>query len=190
LFIRKRRGHQIGFLRSEQMSDSMLFYNLSESNMSFDCVFSRIINFIKAKPESTYHLSVGTDSQVHQGKTRFISAIHIHRVGRGAWGCLREISIPREIISIREKISLETAFSQELASKFTTQHLNDMTDIILPSLDAGADLRFEIHLDIGRKGATKELIQEMTGRISSMGFEAKIKPNAYTASSYANRYTK
>ncbi|MFD1735621.1 ribonuclease H-like YkuK family protein [Bacillus salitolerans] len=172
------------------MSDPMLFYNLTENNMSFERVFSRMLRFIEVEPSSSYHLSVGTDSHVHQHETRFISAVHIHRVGKGAWGCLRQITIPREIISIREKISMETAYSQELACKFTAAHLNEMTDILLPYADEGADLRFEIHLDIGRRGATKELIQEMTGRINSMGLEAKIKPDSYTASSYANRYTK
>ncbi|MCY9401673.1 ribonuclease H-like YkuK family protein, partial [Bacillus haynesii] len=54
----------------------------------------------------------------------------------------------------------------------------------------GADLTLEVHLDIGKKGMTKDLIQEMTGRITSMGICAKIKPDSYTASSYANRYTK
>jgi uncharacterized protein len=172
------------------MNESMVFYNLSESNMTFNDVFSRILRFMSAEPNSTYRLSVGTDSHVHKYETRFISAIHIHRVGKGAWGCLRNSIIPREISSIREKISLETTFSQELVSKFKTKHLNEMTEILLPFVDEGADMRFEIHLDIGRKGATKELIQEMTGRINSMGFEARIKPDSYTASSYANRYTK
>ncbi|RCK10877.1 antirepressor AbbA [Bacillus licheniformis] len=61
---------------------------------------------------------------------------------------------------------------------------------LLSSEDEGADLTLEVHLDIGKKGMTKDLIQEMTGRITSMGICAKIKPDSYTASSYANRYTK
>jgi predicted RNase H-related nuclease YkuK (DUF458 family) len=172
------------------MCDSMLFQNLTENNMTFERVFSRILRFIEIEPCASYHLSIGTDSHVHQNETRFISAIHIHRVGRGAWGCLRQITTPREVRSIREKISMETAYSQELACMFTAHHFDEMTDILLPYADEGADLRFEIHLDIGKKGVTKDLIQEMTGRIMSMGIEAKIKPDSYTASSYANRYTK
>jgi predicted RNase H-related nuclease YkuK (DUF458 family) len=85
---------------------------------------------------------------------------------------------------------METALSQEVAYSFTTKYLVDLTDILIPFADEGADLLFEIHLDIGRKGITKELIQEMTGRIEAMGVEAKIKPESYTAFSYANRYTK
>ncbi|WP_456275676.1 ribonuclease H-like YkuK family protein [Bacillus sp. AK128] len=172
------------------MSDQMLFQNITENNMTFERVFSKILRFMKLEPSSMYHLSIGTDSQVHLNETKFISAIHIHRVGRGAWGCLRHIIIPREIRSVREKISLETAYSQELASMFSTEHFNEMTEILLPFADEGADFRFEIHLDIGRKGVTKDLIQEMTSRIISMGIEPIIKPDSYAASSYANRYTK
>ena len=48
----------------------------------------------------------------------------------------------------------------------------------------------EIHLDIGNDGLTKEFILDMTMKIQAMGLTAKIKPDAYAAFSYANRYTK
>nr|WGD90277.1 ribonuclease H-like YkuK family protein [Bacillus subtilis] len=51
----------------------------------------------------------------------------------------------------------------------------DITDLLLPFTGEGADLTFEVHLDIGKKGLTKDLIQEMTGRITSMGIEVKNK---------------
>ncbi|KAA0548121.1 hypothetical protein FZW96_10350 [Bacillus sp. BGMRC 2118] len=172
------------------MCDPIMFHSVTEENMSFEEVFSTMLRFIETDPSSSYYLSIGTDSQVHDHKTRFVSAIHLHRKGKGAWGCIREIMIPRAIKSIREKISLETTYSQELAFMFTSRHLDEITDILLPYTQEGADFHFEIHLDIGRKGLTKELIQEMTSRIYSMGLEPKIKPESYAASSYANRYTK
>lgn len=172
------------------MNESFTFYNVSEKQMSFESVINRLKDFMLKDPRSCYVLSIGSDSQVHQNETRFITAIHIHRVGKGAWGCLRNYHIKRPINSIREKISMETALSIEIASYFTSQYLNELLDLLIPFADDGGDLLFEIHLDIGRNGMTKELIQEMTGRIESMGIEAKIKPNSYAAFSYANRYTK
>ncbi|MCA1029870.1 ribonuclease H-like YkuK family protein [Bacillus timonensis] len=172
------------------MNDPFTFYNISEENMSFEKVILRIKEFIKRDPRSNYVLSIGTDSHVHQSYTRFITAIHIHRVGKGAWGCLKNYNLKRAVTSIHEKISLETALSQEIAYEFTTSHLIELMEILIPFSDEGADLTFEIHLDIGRKGATKDLINEMIGRITAMGLEAKIKPESYTAFSYANRYTK
>ncbi|MBO1514603.1 ribonuclease H-like YkuK family protein [Metabacillus bambusae] len=172
------------------MNESFTFYNVSEKQMSFQTVIERIKGFMLKDPRSEYVLSIGSDSHVHQNETKFITAIHLHRVGKGAWGCLKTYSVKRPIVSVREKISMETALSQEVAYSFTTKYLVDLTDILIPFADEGADLLFEIHLDIGRKGITKELIQEMTGRIEAMGVEAKIKPESYTAFSYANRYTK
>lgn len=172
------------------MNDSFTFYNVSEKKMSFQTVLERIKGFMLKDPRSEYVLSIGSDSHVHQSETKFITAIHIHRIGKGAWGCLKNYTVKRQISSIREKISMETALSQEIAYYFTSRYLMELSDILIPFADEGADLIFEIHLDIGRKGMTKELIQEMTGRIEAMGIEAKIKPDSYTAFSYANRYTK
>ncbi|WP_226666028.1 ribonuclease H-like YkuK family protein [Metabacillus litoralis] len=172
------------------MSETFTFYNVSEKSMTFQAVIDRLKSFILKDPRSCYVLSIGSDSQVHQNETKFITAIHIHRVGKGAWGCLKNVHVLRPIKSVREKISLETALSIEIASYFTSRYLNELSDILIPFADDGGDLLFEIHLDIGGKGMTKELIQEMTGRIESMGIEAKIKPYSYAAFSYANRYTK
>lgn len=172
------------------MPEPYRFFNLSKSSMTFDDVFNDIVAFIKKDTKSAYNLSIGTDSQVHEDETLFITAIHVHRIGKGAWGCLKNYRVPREIKSIREKISIETSLSQEIAFLFTSKHLTYLTNLLIPFIEDGADLNFEIHLDIGKKGLTKELIHEMTGRITAMGLEAKIKPDSYAASSYANRYTK
>lgn len=172
------------------MTEPFTFYNLSHQHMDFNEVYAHITHFVKSDPKSTYTLSVGTDSHVHQNETKFITAIHIHRVGNGAWGCLKNYMLPRKINSIREKISLETTLTQEVAFLFTPEYISEITNILLPHTDDGADFNFEIHLDIGSRGATKDLIHEMTGRINAMGLDAKIKPDAYTAFSYANRYTK
>ncbi|MGM7720140.1 ribonuclease H-like YkuK family protein [Metabacillus sp. Hm71] len=172
------------------MNESFTFYNISEKKMSFQTVIERIKRFMLKDLRSEYILSIGSDSHVHQKETRFITAIHLHRKGKGAWGCLKAHSVKRPILSVREKISIETALSQEVAYFFLTKYLNVLTELLIPFADEGANLLFEIHLDIGQKGMTKELIQEMTGRIEAMGVEAKIKPESYTAFSYANRYTK
>jgi predicted RNase H-related nuclease YkuK (DUF458 family) len=46
-----------------------------------------------------------------------------------------------------------------------------------------------IHADIGENGATKDMIREVIGLIKGNGFEAKIKPEAFVASTVADRYT-
>lgn len=177
------------------MNQDYEFYNLSNDNMSFDEAFDNILSFVKQEPNATYLLSVGTDAQEHGTHTRFITAIHIHGIrkdgiGRGAWGCLKKLIIPRRMNSLKEKISTELSLSQEIASLFTSDKIDEIFEILLPHSEDDINFTFSIHLDVGKKGATKNLINEMTGRIESMGLEAKIKPDSYAASSYANKYTK
>lgn len=103
---------------------------------------------------------------------------------------LKKEVVNRRITSLKEKIFLETLYSQQVASLFTKKHISKMIDVLLPHIDNGADFIFEVHLDIGKKGKTKSLIEEMTDIIRTTGLEPKIKPNSYAASSYANKYTK
>ncbi|TYS61415.1 hypothetical protein FZC74_03815 [Sutcliffiella horikoshii] len=172
------------------MDNPSKFINITHSYLTFEQAYEKILLFIQKDVRAPYLLSIGTDSHVHQQETKFMTAVHLHRVGKGAWGCVRPYIVNRAIRSLHEKISLETALSQEIAMLFTMEKLEKIQNLLLPHLEHGADFHFEIHLDIGQKGATKDFIQEMTGRITAMGLDAKIKPDAYTAFCYANRYTK
>lgn len=72
---------------------------------------------------------------------------------------------------------------------FTSNYLELLSAPLLSPL-AGSHLDLEIHLDIGMNGPTRDLIKEMVGRVSGLGFTVKIKPCSTAASSLANRYTK
>ncbi|KGP72758.1 ribonuclease H-like YkuK family protein [Pontibacillus yanchengensis] len=172
------------------MFENPYFYNQTNQNMSIEDVQERIKKFVEHDPSASYRLSLGSDSHVHRDYTRFITAIHIHRIGKGAWGCLRNHTVRRPITSLKEKISTETWLSQDIAFYFTPEYLEEIAEILLPYEQKGASFSFEIHLDIGHKGLTRHLISDMTQRIDQMGIDVKIKPDAYAASSYANRYTK
>jgi len=45
-----------------------------------------------------------------------------------------------------------------------------------------------IHADVGENGQTKDMIKEVTGLIRGNGFEPKIKPESFVASTVADRY--
>ncbi|MGO4886441.1 ribonuclease H-like YkuK family protein [Anaerobacillus sp. MEB173] len=172
------------------MIEDTIFYNLSNEKMEFLQVYKNIEQFVKSDPTAMYRLAIGTDSHVHKEGTRFITAIHLHRLGKGAWGCLQKRIIKKQLSSVHEKILLETKFSQEIATLFTADHLAQLAEIVAPYSGKGGGLVFEIHLDIGKNGLTKEFIKEMTERIAASGLHAKIKPESYAASSYANKFTK
>lgn len=172
------------------MRPNRTFYNLSNEKMDFNDVYKKMIHFIKQDPSSNYRIAIGTDSHVHAEGTRFISAIHLHRVGKGAWGCLQKRIVKQQITSVHKKILLETKFSQEIAKMFTAKHLAKLAEIVSSNNHNSSELIFEIHLDIGKNGLTKEYIKEMTDRISASGLNARIKPDSYAATSYANKFTK
>lgn len=167
----------------------MLFKNSQYQNLTFDQVYNLLLNFIKQAPNYHYKLSIGTDSQVDEG-TVFVTAIHMHRVGRGAIGFISTQTISRPIRSLREKIYLETSKTLEVAALFTPEKIDGLIEPLLNTREHHGDIKFEFHLDIGNSGATKDLIGEMIAMARGTAFEPKIKPESYAASSYADRYTK
>lgn len=168
------------------------FENLSEKNMSFHQVFGHIKKFMEKDPYGSYKLMFGTDSQVHATYTRFITGIVIQCETKGAWACIRKVIVPRKMRNLHERISFETTLTEEVVAMFTEEKKDQLIDVILPNIYRGATLTIEGHIDIGsgRKNKTRVFVNEMLARMESLGIEAKIKPDAFVASSYANRYTK
>lgn len=176
----------------EQQTYELNFQNLSKKKMTFEDVFQEILQFMKKNPLGNYKLMIGTDSQAFGNYTRFITGIVIQREGSGAWACMRKFIVPRKIENLHEKISIETSLTEEIAFLFTEEKKNDLINVVLPHVYKGASFTMEGHLDIGagNRNKTREYVNEMVARIEAMGIEAKIKPDAYVASGYANRYTK
>lgn len=156
----------------------MYFTSPSKGRMSFEEMMNDIVAYIKGLPTSSYKIIIGSDSQV-KNDTCFISAVIVHRLGKGARYYYRK-KVQRKIKSLRQKIFYETALSLEiggLVHKFFA--------------DEGFDhLNVEIHIDVGIHGETKNLIREVVGMVTGSGFMAKIKPDAYGASSVADKHTK
>lgn len=168
------------------------FQNLQENRMSFEQVFDRIMKFMKLNPRGNFRLMVGTDSQVHKRNTVFITGIVIQNAGKGVWACIRKVVIPRRMNHLHERISLELSLTEDIVSMFYEERKNQLIEIILPYLYQGATFTMEGHIDIGagKRNKTSEFVKEMVSRMESMGVEPKIKPNAFVASSYANRFTR
>jgi uncharacterized protein len=168
------------------------FQNLREKSMSFEQVFEHIVKFMNLAPSGNYRLMVGTDSQVHKRHTIFITGIVIQNQGKGAWACIRKIIIPRKMTQLHERISFELSLTEDIVALFNEERKNRLINIVLPFVYQGATFTMEGHIDIGagKRNKTREFVKEMVARMESMGVEPKIKPNAFVASSYANRYTK
>jgi predicted RNase H-related nuclease YkuK (DUF458 family) len=175
---------------SLNFDETTVFSSLSREHMNFEQVYNEILKFIKADKDCSYKISVGTDSQVSKG-TVFVSCIHVHRIGKGAIGFLHKVEIQRPIKNLREKIYLETCTSLQLAYMFDDEKINRIYRTIgAKAGDKAGGITFEFHIDIGIKGQTKTLINEMVGLVKGINFVPKIKPDSYCASSFADRFTK
>ncbi len=166
----------------------MRFFNSTQKNMGFKDVILNIERFIKANPDSIYRLAVGTDSQVRGRYTCFATGIHIHRIGQGAWCCVSKKIENKRYNNLKEKISKETLITYEIVSMLNECLIDTLCDFAVNYRNF--DCRLEAHIDVGTKGETRKLIREMVGYFEGIGIDAKIKPDSFVASCYANRYSK
>ena len=173
------------------------FNNPSKGKRSFLDMVSDIAGFIYDDPESRYSIFVGTDSEISGfigsdkspggigvfkkeglSTANFVSAVMVHRVGKaGRYFWKKNTGI--RTFDRHDRILKEAYFSLDIAHRLVAE-LRDKLN--------GHLYDFEIHLDIGQNGPTKELIQELVGMITGNGFKAKIKPESYAATSVADRH--
>lgn len=153
-----------------------LFQTPKGLELNLNQVVAQIFNYLKEAPEENYTIIIGTDSTNHEG-TDFVTAIVVYRHGHGGRFFWRRIK-DKNHYSLKHRIYQEANYSLEIArnliSHFTENHFNNFN--------------FEIHVDIGPNGPTRELISEISGLIRGSGFMIKTKPDSYGASSVADRY--
>jgi predicted RNase H-related nuclease YkuK (DUF458 family) len=156
----------------------MIFYSPTKGRLTFEQVFTDLIQFIQDNSESKFKLIVGTDSQSGE-EVCYVTAIVILREGKGGrffYSRERE----RIKLSLNQRILYEASRSLTVAARLAAR-----------LAEAGiADINVEIHLDVGENGKTKEIIRDVIGMVTGSGFGAIIKPDSYGASKVADRYTK
>jgi hypothetical protein len=145
-------------------------------------VAQEIVRFMQGEPEREYKITLGTDSLKLKGTIAdFVTAIVVHRVGRGGRYFWRRIELDH-FHTLRDRIMREVLMSLEIAHHFITELETECRAKRAPKYD------FEIHVDVGENGATKVMIQELVGMIRAHNFEAKTKPESYAASNVADRH--
>lgn len=159
------------------------YYSPTVGQLTVKRMTSEISSFVEEDPSSFYRLVIGTDSQVRRtnGKSRcdVVTAIIIYRKGHGARYFWSKEHAKKPAV-LRDKIYAETLKSLEAAQT------------IVPSLRQAispAKYDLEIHIDVGSLGPTREMIKEVVGMVSGNGFTAKTKPEAWGASSVADKHT-
>ncbi len=158
----------------------MMLVSPTKGPMSMEQVAEDICRFREEMPDAAYKLIVGADSQPQSARyaTLFVTAIIVHRVGKGARFYFLKRPY-RKPLAFRQRIFSEAAMALEVV-----QALEEALR------DAELKVPIEIHLDIGEGGETKALIKDIVGWMMQSGYETKIKPDSFGASKVADRFTK
>lgn len=160
------------------------FISPSRGQRDFFDVVSDVAEFINEDANSKYAVVVGTDSEEtitpngHAGLADFVSVITVHRIGKHGryfWKKIADI----KTFDRHDRMLKEAYYSLELAQKVVDHLRTKLSDRLYD---------FEIHLDIGHNGPTKDMIQEIVGMITGNGFVARIKPESYAANKVADRH--
>lgn len=137
-----------------------------------DIDYDEVKSFIEnSPPDSVIYL--GCDSQNVKKKTVFGLSIVVHISGSKGAKCFVKIANCKRIVSLRQRLMKEVEVS--IAGAFEI-------------IDSIGDRHFEIHLDINGNPDHKSNIvcKEAIGYVTGQGFDCKIKPDAFAASSVAD----
>lgn len=157
-----------------------IYHSQTYGDLNLKQVREKISAFMKKKGENRYQVIIGSDSQCknNQKETDFVIAIIVHRIGGGG------IYFWRRTIDKRKKALKQRIFEEAFMSLTTAQEVMDEF-----KKNGILKFDFEIHVDMGHNGATREWINEVVGIIRNNGFVVKTKPYAYGASKVADRHT-
>ena len=159
-----------------------IFISPTKGEVSISKMVEEIAGFVDEEPTSFYRLIIGTDSQTRRnnGKSEidYVTAVVVHRIGRGAryyWKKEKKSKIP----VLRDKIYTETLMSLDAAQEIVPS----IRETISPT-----KYDFEIHIDVGPLGPTRDMIKEVVGMVNGSGYEARTKPESWGASSVADKH--
>ncbi len=155
-----------------------LFNSSSGGKLTIKEVATEVISFMRAQPNRSYKVTIGTDSEVFDKTSAdFVTAIVVHRIGNGGRYFWQRDEL-HGLYTMRDRIMQEVIVSIEIAKTV----LSYLRQFDAPQYD------LEVHVDAGTNGQSSKMIQELVGMIRANNLEVKTKPEAYAASSVADRY--
>jgi len=161
------------------------FYNPTCGNLKADEVIEEILDYISEKPERFYDIIVGCDSS--SGQTpNFPVVVVILRAGEGGRFFIKKVGYKNQkFYNWKQRILEEVLLSCDLALFLKDNLLKRLGRL---SYTPRYQFRY-IHADVGGNGGTRDMIREVVNLIRGNGFEPKIKPDSFVASTVADRYT-
>lgn len=167
-------------------TDETKFHSVRWGVLPFREAFDRLVQFLAEEPDASYCISVGSDSQSNNEASVVVTCVLVHRKGQGAIGFFSRHYLRRPLHNIREKLSLETLCSLQLAYLFGEERLEAMYDV----LSGKGGIELEFHIDAGENGPTRAYLAELVGMAKGLAFIPRVKPESVCASCYADRHSK
>lgn len=165
--------------------EKILFNSSQGEKLTIKEVVLEIINFIKQDEKRRYKITIGSDSEILPNlDADFVTAVVVHRIGNGGRYFWRRVTHGK-FYNLRDRIIQEVVLSLELGKKILLE-LKKLSNLEWKENSPQWD--FEIHVDIGEKGETKAMIQEVVGMIRAYDFLPITKPQSYAASNIADRH--
>ncbi|MBU1015041.1 ribonuclease H-like YkuK family protein [Patescibacteria group bacterium] len=161
------------------------FTSPSKGDLPLEQVLQEMLAYMREKPHGSYEVIVGCDSSSGE-EPAFPAVIVVLRKGEGGRFFLKRVRYPagRKFHNLHERILQEVLLSCQLAL-----WLRENFAKIAEASPEKVPYTFQyIHADVGENGATKDMIKEVIGLIRGNGFEARIKPDSFVASSVADRF--
>ena len=181
----EREAEKMEEYNSENIFRNGYFFNPTKGNLSFDDTIKEIFAYMAEEPQREYEIVVGCDSASLE-QPHFPATIVVRRLGAGGRFFLKKISYGgKKFYNFKQRILQEVLLSCELA--LVLRETLETRKLVLPD-----DLKWNfsyIHADVGERGATREMVREVTGLIRGNGFEPMIKPFSFAASVIADKYT-
>ena len=156
------------------------FLSEQKGKLSLEAVMQEITAFVRREPKRFYKIIIGTDSEASDIAS-LVTAVTIWRVGNGAIHFWMRSDM-RRFPSMRDRI-----WAEALASITLAQEMRGRLQVVL-----GDEFFWdgnEVHVDIGRNGPTRDMIDAVTGMIKGYNFVPVIKPHSFGASIVADRHT-
>lgn len=165
-------------------------FNRDKKNMSIEDVAKEIIKLIQNNKNKVHTLVIGSDSHSSSKQTKVVTAITLHTEGVYYKSFYGTKKIKREF-NLYNKICMESSYSLAVVEFFNeTLVIDKIIDIVYPQLGDDANFYFEVHVDIGKRKETRELIRYIRAKFKGKGVKVKIKPEAYGATCLADNRTR
>jgi len=159
------------------------FFSPTKGQMTLQEVLAEMVAYMKETPHKKYEVIVGCDSSATEDPTFPVVIVVLRKKAGGRFFLRRVHYESRPFPSRRQRIMEEVMLSCQLAlwlrENFPPLALANALDY---------DFQY-IHADIGEKGITRDMVKEVTGLIRGNGFEPKIKPYSFAASTVADRFS-